>query len=118
MNFKLTKKEITKQFGYILEFGYCDIQFIEPYLRKLGYTSGVYGWNCNIYIINNSMCITTGYRPFGNINGNKVFKDLKLKIIDYFKDNKDYTSRNNYVDKIFNQLYCDLRDGDLKCRIT
>ena len=114
MNFKLTKKEVTLQFGYILEFGYHDILFIEPYLRQLGYTSGVYGWNSNIYIINNNMCISTGYRPFGNINGNKVFKNLKLEIINYFKENKDYTSRKNYVNMLFNQLYCNLRDGNLK----
>ena len=56
------------------------------------------------------MCISTGYRPFGNIDGNKAFKDLKLKIIDYFKGHKDYTSRKNYINMLFNQLYLDLRD--------
>lgn len=60
------------------------------------------------------MCITTGYRAFGNIEGNEVFKDLKLKIIEYFKDHKDYTSRKNYVNMLFNRLYCDLRDNKRK----
>ena len=118
MYFKLTKKEVTEQFAYILEFGYCDIQFIEPYLNQLGYTSGKYGWNSNIYFINNSMCISTGYRPFGNINGNTVFKNLKLKINNYFKDVKDYTLRKNYVNMLFRQLYCDLRDGNIDERVV
>lgn len=109
MNLKLKKKDITRQFNYILEFGYCDIQFIEPYLDKLGYTCGTYGWNCDIYYINNNMCITTGYRAFGNIAGNKYIDCIKSKVYNYFKEVKDFNLRKNYINMLFNKLYCDLR---------
>ena len=113
MNLKLKKKDITIQFNYILEFGYCDIQFIEPYLDKLGYTRGTYGWNCDVYMINNDMCISTGYRPFGNINGNKYLNCIKSEVDNYFKEVKDFNLRKNYINMLFNKLYCDLR-SDLK----
>ena len=35
--------------------------------NPIAFTSGVYGWNADIYDINN-VAIVTGYRPFGNIH--------------------------------------------------
>lgn len=113
MYFKLRKKDICRQFRYILKFSYCELQLIEPYLDKLGYTSGTYGWNADVYYINNAMCLVTGYRAFGNLEGHKLFKTIKSDIIKYFEDVKDYELRKNYINNLLNKIYCDLR-GDLK----
>lgn len=31
------------------------------------YCGGVYGWNCDVYVIDYGTVIVTGHRPFGNI---------------------------------------------------
>ena len=68
MKFKTTQKAIKEGYKNIICLGYCSI----PYLLKGNdadaYTSGIYGWNADIYKINSNTVIVTGYRPFGNIN--------------------------------------------------
>lgn len=66
MKFKTTQKAIREGYRNILEVGYCDLQYLLYYENPIAYTSGVYGWNSDIYQINNSTVIVTGYRPFGN----------------------------------------------------
>ncbi len=110
MTIKLRKKDITNQFRYILEFGYCEIQWIESYLDKLGYTCGTYGWNADIYYINNDMCLVTGYRPFGNLDGSKLFKNISLDIGEFFKDNDDFNCRKNFIKMLFNKIYLELKE--------
>lgn len=83
-----TRTTRTQMYNYwgkdnIVCLGYCEIQFIAPYLCETNYTCGVYGWNANIYDCE-SFAICTGYRPFGTYNKklsdycerwNKIFKD-------------------------------------------
>ena len=68
MNIKFTKKDILSNFANIICVGYCDIQYLLRYIDRIGYTCGVYGWNADIYKIDNATVIVTGYRPFGNIS--------------------------------------------------
>ena len=43
------------------------------------YTSGVYGWNCDVYIIDSDTVVTTGYRPFGERLPEATEKDMLKK---------------------------------------
>lgn len=68
MKIKVTKKEIMGAYNNVICIGYCDLAWllrgdIEPRF----YTCGVYGWNSDIYQVDNNTAICTGYRPFGNI---------------------------------------------------
>lgn len=74
MKTKVTKNSVLNYFGKnrVLCFEYCQIQGIENYLpefsKSFHYTSGVYGWNADIYCIEGGgkfFAICTGYRPFG-----------------------------------------------------
>lgn len=69
MKTKTTRKQMYDYFGKnrIIELGYCAIQYITPYLNERYYTSGVYGWNSNIYEFD-KFAICTGYSPFGTYN--------------------------------------------------
>lgn len=64
---RVTKKEILKACKNIICVGYCDLQYLLYYKYADFYTCGVYGWNCDIYKINENLLISTGYSPFGNI---------------------------------------------------
>lgn len=44
--------------------GYCQIEEAVRYLPRIGYTCGVYGWNCSVYACGD-LVIATGYRPAG-----------------------------------------------------
>ena len=67
MKFKTTKKAIMAGYTKCISVGYCSMQYLLRYEEPIAYTSGVYGWNADIYSFGN-ICIVTGYRPFGNIH--------------------------------------------------
>lgn len=67
---KITKKEIFKRYDNIICVGYEDLHYLLQGLEPRYYTCGVYGWNSDIYQLNNDTIIVTGYRPFGNIKTN------------------------------------------------
>ena len=41
--------------------GYCDLQYLLKYQSRDYYTSGIYGWNFDVYTFGD-YAITTGYR--------------------------------------------------------
>ena len=65
MKTEITKKEIMIRFKkvYSLRFetGYKISRFINPD----HYTCGKYGWNCDVFIIGNSIALTYGDRYIG-----------------------------------------------------
>lgn len=67
MKFKTTQKTIKENYAAIISIGYCDAWYLLHFENPIAFTSGVYGWNADIYDINN-VAIVTGYRPFGNIH--------------------------------------------------
>lgn len=66
MKRKATMKQIKVMEENILRVGYCSLQYLLRDIEPAYYTSGVYGWNADIYDLGNCMLVT-GYRPFGNI---------------------------------------------------
>ncbi len=65
---KMTRNEIRKEFNKIIEVGYCDLYYTLREYKKIGYNSGVYGWNYDVYMIDYNTCVLTGYRGYcGNI---------------------------------------------------
>ena len=84
MKIRVTKKQIQEGYKNIIIAGYCDLQFLLKYRDADFNTCGVYGWNADIYKINNNTVICTGYRPFGNIRKYglaKKYDDKARKII-------------------------------------
>ena len=50
----------------IVRVGYCDLQDALADIRPDYYTAGIYGWNCDAYIIA-GLTICTGYRPAAGV---------------------------------------------------
>lgn len=79
MKFKTTKNAVMNGYARVYRCGYCDLQDLLPRGGAVAYTSGVYGWNTDIYDLGAladsvyDVAICTGYRPFGReIPGNLV----------------------------------------------
>ncbi len=109
MEKRLTKKEVQEYYKNIISIGYCSAQCLLKGLEREGWTCGVYGWNADVYEINRTTAIVTGYRPFGNIDNKykylreyeekaeKICKDYSLEYKDAMK--KIAKLRNEYVEK-------------------
>ena len=61
MKFKTTRKAIVNGSSNIVSVGYCDLSTLLRYHSPIAYTSGVYGWNFDVYEVN-GLTICTGYR--------------------------------------------------------
>ena len=76
---KITRKQINKT--NMVAIGYCQCQTILDmfaYNYKIGYNAGVYGWNYDLYRIND-IDVITGYNvPYYKYSNN----DLKIKLIE------------------------------------
>ena len=77
MKLKTTRKEIKNKVAsnYIWQVGYCDMQNLLHYKSAIAYTSGVYGWNFDLYEVD-GVYFTTGYR---NMLGKQVDCELLRK---------------------------------------
>ena len=54
--------------------GYCELKNIMKYTEPQYYNSGVYGWNCDVYIsYKHDIAITTGYR---NMTGQLIPREV------------------------------------------
>ena len=69
MKYASTKKNIVAAYGAenIICVPYADLQNLLRMEDAEAYTSGIYGWNADIYGFG-GFAICTGYRPFGRVH--------------------------------------------------
>ena len=78
-----TIKYIRNNYRHIYRAGYCDLYHIFRYEDPVYYNSGVYGWNCDIYVdFARDIAITTGYR---NMAGTCIPSEIVKKYSDIAK---------------------------------
>lgn len=104
MKFKTTRKAVTESSNTILKVGYCDLAYLLKFEEPIAYTSGVYGWNADIYKLD-GLTIVTGYRPFGNYENYDLvheYEDKARKIAgDY---NTPWEERRDAVNKLLDEF--------------
>jgi len=61
MKYKTTRKALVNGGGNFKRAGYCDLSWLLNNHNPVAYTSGVYGWNFDVYEVY-GLTITTGYR--------------------------------------------------------
>jgi len=61
---KVSMKDMRDNY-YVIGIPYCKAQYLLSYQNPVAYSSGVYGWNCDYYDIDN-VVISTGYRYVNN----------------------------------------------------
>ncbi len=87
MKIKVTRKDLTGQYGKIYRCGYCDLQPLFSSSDATFYNAGVYGWNYDGFIIDNNTVILSGYRGmFGERLPEKCYNIIKKanKLYDNF----------------------------------
>lgn len=105
MKFK-TSMKITKNFKHVFTAPYGDLQYIFAGQTATAYNSGVYGWNCDIYLdYARNICITTGYR---NTRGKRIPNDIILKYDKIIKDSYGTPDYYNTLDEARNRFLDEL----------
>lgn len=59
---KITRNELKNK--PVIKVGYCGAYYLLKGLERIGYMSGIYGWNCDVYDAG-AVYIVTGYRFYG-----------------------------------------------------
>ena len=96
MTKRITKKAIMSTYPNVIKVGYCDLQDALKWREPNFYTAGVFGWNADVYVIDQDTVIVTGYRPFGNM-------ELPREVIDTL--NKCAESITRYFDYGMAKIY-------------
>lgn len=101
----MTRKEIINNFNKVYSVGYCDMQYLLRYQNRIGYNTGIYGWNFDVYVVD-GIAICTGYR---NTPGQRIDYDILKKYEKRAeKIAKDYTityvSAKNRINKLLQKF--------------
>lgn len=103
---RVSIKDVKNSFTKVFRCGYCDLQYI-MYSNPYFYNSGVYGWNCDIYVsYGHDIAITTGYR---NMAGYRIPSELiekynKIASAIDWKDTEYREKRLQIENDFFNEL--------------
>lgn len=73
MKVKTTRKNIVSSSPRLVSAGYCDLQTLLRYHSPVAYTSGIYGWNFDVYEVH-GLTICTGYRGMPGRRANNIRK--------------------------------------------
>lgn len=94
MKTKTTAKAIKESYRKCYSAGYGQLQFLLSRIEPLYYHAGVYGWDYDVYIIND-VAIFTGYRyPSNGIK--QIPFEITGKYDKYAKNIIDLDGGNNY----------------------
>ena len=83
------KREVKEASYRILAIGYCDAQYLLKCEEPVCYCSGVYGWCCDNYDMEEfgyNLTISTGYSPISDQNICKEVLQNKYDIIKKYEE--------------------------------
>ena len=103
MKFKTTRKAIVNGSTKLVCAGYCDLQTLLRNHSPIAYTSGVYGWNFDVYEVN-GLTICTGYRGMPGRRANNIdeYERKARAIMDEYTRN--YEERCADVENLLNEF--------------
>ena len=101
---KITKKAIMSAYRNVIKVGYCDLQDALIWREPNFYTTGVYGWNADVYVIDHETVIVTGYRPFGNMELPREVIDTLNKCAESIRRYFDYDMAKIYLGNNLDEL--------------
>jgi hypothetical protein len=103
MKYKTTAKAIRQAGGKIISIGYCDAYHLLSNHQPVAYTSGVYGWNFDVYEVN-GITICTGYRGMpGKTPNNLDEYERKARAI-YEDYTTPYEERKTKIEQLLNEF--------------
>ena len=105
MKLKASKKEFKG--SNVLKVNYCKLQYLLSYKQPFAYSSGVNGWSCDYYYLDNFI-ISTGYQPIGqavNYEALKHYENLACKIVNNL--NTTYKEKITLIDNLIQDFIND-----------
>ncbi len=87
MKIKTSKSALERSFKTIYAFGYCELQYELQGINPDYYVVGKYGWDADVYKLNNTTILVTGDRPFGK-DPNRQEKKEVCAMINNLKKNR------------------------------
>lgn len=109
MKFKTTSKAMRENYHNAIKLGYCEAQTLLSDYEPIAYSAGIYGWNCDYYLIDNVL-IVTGYRDmFG--------RDIPYKIVDKYEQKAEkikfnydlaYEVRKRRINKLLHKFLAEI----------
>ena len=109
MKYKTTAKALREGACNLRSAGYCDLCNLLRAHDANAYTSGVYGWNFDVYEVY-GLTICTGYRgmPGKRLEG---IAEYEAKAADVWSDyNKSYDERCEEVEQLLHE-FCKANGG-------
>ena len=105
--FKTTNREMTTE-SVCYSIAYADLQNVLTFHNAIAYTSGVYGWNSDIYLLRGNTYISTGYRPCGYSLKDYwivIALDRKASELRSYTSGLKYDEMKDEIEKLF-KLFC------------
>ena len=106
MRVQVTKRDVMRQNRFVIRVGYCDLQHLLRFKDSQFYTAGMYGWNADVYQVDGSAVVVTGYKPFGNIQPDrKVIREYDARAARILHDSTlSYFEKERNLDFLINEF--------------
>ena len=102
---KVTKKSMVNRFGEkLISVGYADLQSLLKFENEIAYHAGVYGWNCDYFIIGGGYCVATGYRPHGQKIDFSIVQQYEKEAREILKTNDNIEAKKEKMDSLINDF--------------
>ena len=110
MKYQTTRKAIVNGCNNVKSCGYCELAHLLRGQEASAYTSGVYGWNFDVYHIY-GLTICTGYRnmPGERLNGCEEY-DRKARNIWSWENKATFEEKQKAVEELLKE-FCLMNGG-------
>ena len=98
---KFTRSEVNRIYSRVYRAGYCELYSLYRESEAIGYNSGVYGWNFDIYTFSGRIAIASGYRSMVGADLPERCKKILRNAEKYYSQRKfkDYSTLDKYINK-------------------
>lgn len=111
MKYKTTVKALRGGACNLRSAGYCDLQHLLTNHSPVAYTSGVYGWNFDVYEVY-GLTICTGYRgmPGKRLEGIAEAEGKAMDVLAWENKDMTYDEKREAVENLLHE-FCKANGG-------
>ena len=111
MKYKTTAKALREGACNLRSASYCDLQYLLTNHNPVAYTSGVYGWNFDVYEVY-GLTICTGYRgmPGKRLEGIEEAERKAMDILAWENKDMTYDEKREAVEQLLHE-FCKANGG-------
>ena len=111
MKYKTTAKALREDACNLRSAGYCELQYLLTNHNPIAYTSGVYGWNFDVYEVY-GLTICTGYRgmPGERLEGIAEAEEKASEILSWENKDMTYDEKREAVENLLHD-FCKANGG-------